>query len=77
MTTSNETKEISYVTVINWNGVSPSTELLSGATRWTWTGSGVHTITVSHVDGSSQKIAGNGEIRVTRYDGTVYEFYGA
>lgn len=72
-----EQKAISYVSCIDWSGVSPSSEAISGGMRWTWTGSTTHTIFVRHSDGSSQEITGNGEIVVTRYDGSVYDFYGA
>ena len=65
------------VSCINWRGVSPLWEEISEGMRWSWSGSSAHTIIVTHSDGTTQGIIGHGEIVVTRYDGSVYEFYGA
>ena len=71
-----EQKSVSYVTMINWNGVSASSTQIVGGMCWEWSGTGVHTITVTHSDSTTQEIVGNGKISVKRYDGSVYEFYG-
>jgi len=75
--TQSEQKSVSFVNTIDWNGVSTSLEPIAGGMRWTWSGVGLHTITITHSDSTTQEITGDGQIVVTRYEGSVYDFYGA